>query len=147
MTISEACGKWNLKSEDTVWDYIKKGYIVGLSTENNQIILPDIPKPHIVGKGKKLSQSTMIKNILKACDNMEYISAYILGLTEEQFELIMTELVEQGYLKGKSTLNGSNMGYRITMKASEYNKRSFKININGDIKPTLNIGLINPSIG
>ena len=38
MTIQEAAKKWNVK-ENTVFNYILKGYIYGLSIDNNEIVI------------------------------------------------------------------------------------------------------------
>ena len=74
--------KWNVQPR-TVRSYIAKGYIINSQTENNQVILPDIPKPNTKMRPKK--ETSIDKAILKTLDQRMYISYPILGITQEHF--------------------------------------------------------------
>lgn len=83
MTIQEAANRWGVK-ESTIWEYIGRGYIFNLSVDNNQIILPDIPKPYVKKNLKRAS--TIDATIVDAIDKNLYVSYTSLGLSKEKFE-------------------------------------------------------------
>jgi hypothetical protein len=135
MNIDEASKKWS-KSCETICKWVCRGYIDGISISENQLIFPDIPTPHIIGKNVNVTSERAYKEILKACQAEEYIDACLLRIDKERFEVYMTALKQAGYLIGEN--NSSNMGCTITPSGIEVTKR---INLN----PTLNvkIGLVN----
>lgn len=83
MTILEAAKKWNVSSK-TVCEYIAKEYIMNLKVDNNQVMLPDIPKPYT--KTKPKNEQSIDGVILKTLNERMYVSYPILGITPEHFE-------------------------------------------------------------
>ncbi|MCD7958865.1 MAG: hypothetical protein LUF89_05045 [Ruminococcus sp.] len=150
MTIDEAAKKWDIQAK-TVLDYIYKGYILDISCDNNEIMLPNIPKPAIQNKRGKLSAQKIYETILRICDNEQYINAKIFGITEEQFEFYMQELEKSGYLsKTNSSADfRSNFGWNIMPTGAEMLlKRKFSlpgITINNPvgIQNAAKIGFVN----
>ena len=51
MDIRTAAKEWNV-SVKTVLNYIEKKYIIGISVKNDEIIIPQIPKPYVKRKPK-----------------------------------------------------------------------------------------------
>lgn len=95
ITIDEAADKWCVKSQ-TVIKYIYNGYIDGLSVDGNKLLLPDIPAPAVRLREKKLTAEKIYMKILKACNQNLYLNSYILGISEEQFEMCMKQLEQRG---------------------------------------------------
>lgn len=94
MTIHEASLKWNI-SEKTILTYISKGYIYNLSIinndVNNEISIPDIPKPYIRKKPSTIPDKD--RYILKSLEKELYINATIMGINQNQFEERLKELL------------------------------------------------------
>ncbi len=84
MTVDEIARKWEVKPI-TVLDYIYHGYIPNLAIENNCLVLPDLPKLHIL-HGKAKTSSSIYRTILVVCNRCEYINANIFGITEDCFK-------------------------------------------------------------
>lgn len=114
MRIDEAEKRWGIKSI-TICKYIVNGWIDCLKVNGNEIILPDIPKPMKISC-KNYDDSRIMEYIIKACDNNQYLSSYMLGISGEHFERLLECLVSEGYLTGKSECGFSNIGYHVTAK-------------------------------
>lgn len=46
MDVKSASKAWHI-SEATIWDYVRKGFIRGLSFEDNRLCIPNLPKPYV----------------------------------------------------------------------------------------------------
>lgn len=147
MTIQEAAKQWNIK-EKTVMDYILKRYLFGLSIENDEIYVPDIPKPHVKTKPKCVSEQD--KYILEAMNKGRYVNANILGVEQEKFKERLEALVRANkiYPKCSDAVDyTSNLGFVL----SSSDKKTFdlavaatiEINPTAEVKLADQIGLVN----
>lgn len=151
MTIKEAANRWNVK-ENTVFDYISKGYIYGLAIDNNEIIIPDIPKPYIKKKPKTVIDQD--NYILTAMNKGWYVNAKIMGIDQDKFEERLNALIKANKIFPKSS---DSIDYSSTLDFVLSNTDTKKIDVtiapSIDIKPTLEIkfadqiGLANGKVG
>lgn len=136
MTISEAAKKWNIKPE-TIGEYIVKGYILNLQVDNNQIILPDIPIPRVVKKPKTVQEIDYY--IIKALNEVKYVSYSILGITQNRFEERLKALEKGGYIfKKEENCNDYSTNLNFILNA-EKTAKEYHLHLN--ISP--NFGLVN----
>lgn len=147
MTIEQAADKWKV-SVNAIMGYIQKGYINGITAERNMLFLPDIPKPHIVRNGYIKDKGKQYSHILKAYHYSEYIDQYLLGISKEEFEFMLTQLEGAGYLAVmKSTEpTDSFFRYHITVKGTKgMNSKNFR-DLNLNFSPSINAGLVNANV-
>ena len=132
MTIAEAAKKWKVR-EKTVWNYIEKGYIYDLSLKNNEIILPDIPKPYTQHNARNVN--SIYNAILYACNNKLYLNADILKIDKQDFITYIFELEKTGYIARKNqNINDmeTTLNYIPTKKgtdAAEKQNNTFNISL------------------
>lgn len=139
MTLEQASATWKT-SGTTICKWICEGLINNISLKENKLILPDIPKPRIVRKNIEITAEKAYKEILEACNKNEYIDAYLLRISEDQFVNYITILKQNGLLNGYGI--DSNIGYSITTKGIDFiksKKRKFDFNVNFNTQ----IGLAN----
>lgn len=119
MTVAEAAFEWNL-NEKTVVEYLAKGYIYGITIENNKIKLPNIRRPKIIRNNAKPTRENICKWIFEACRDKKYINGAIIGIDNDRFDDQAEAMVEDGWLEIKDAQrNGTNTRYRLTPKARE----------------------------
>ncbi|MBQ7266727.1 MAG: hypothetical protein IJS61_11640 [Firmicutes bacterium] len=132
MTIIEASKQWGMKSE-TIFKHIEKGEIGNLCICNNQIILPDIPKPYFQ---KNNTTIDVYRTILTAAKKNLYLDNLILHIPLDAFRAYVYNLIDSGYFKkiNPTTEILSSQDYIITLKISKtFNSKiqlSEKIHIN-----------------
>ena len=149
MTIHEAVNRWNVK-ENTVFDYISKGYIYGLAIENNEIVIPDIPKPYIKPKPKTVVEYD--KYILTAMNKECYVNAKIMGIDQDKFEERLKALVKSKKIFPKSD-NSMDYSSNLDFILSSKDDKNIVIAPSIDIKPTIEIkvadqiGVVNGKVG
>ena len=102
MTIQEAANAWNVKV-NTVFTYIIKGYIYGLTIENNEIIIPNIPKPYIIRKKLKTT-SEYDRYILMAMDKGGYVNAKIMNIEQNIFAERLDALIRANKIYPKDNV-------------------------------------------
>lgn len=136
MTIKEASKNWGIK-EETIGKYIVQGWFDCITCIGNTVILPDIPKPFTIGQKPKDDSGRMLK-ILKACDKGEYISAYMLGISAENFQRLILTLTKGGFLIGAYECGASNIGYHLGANGISLSKKSYKLDLT-----LFNLNLIN----
>ena len=151
MTIQEAAKEWKVK-EQTVLSYILKGYIYNLTIENNEIVIPNIPKPHIKRKPKTIAEQD--NYILTAMNKEEYVNAKIMGIDQEKFAERLQALITANKIFSKNenvSDFSSNIGFILVN--SKENKVEININPKIEVAPKLEIntdvqiGLVNAKVG
>ena len=117
MTIAEAEQRWKL-CKATILGYLADGLIDPISIADNQIILPDIPKPKKIKSNSKRNSANIYRWILEACFKNEYISASLIGISTDTFDNHLQQLVREQYLiiHDNSHHNSSNISCQITQK-------------------------------
>lgn len=149
MTIREAAKEWKVK-EQTVLNYILEGYIYGLAIENNEIVIPNIPKPHIKRKPKTVAEQD--KYILTAMNKEEYVNAKIMDIDQEKFAERLEALIKSKKIFPKSD-NSIDYSSNLDFVLSSKDDKNIVIAPSIDIKPTLEIkaadqiGLVNAKVG
>lgn len=149
MTIQEAAKEWKVK-EQTVLSYILKGYIYNLTIENNEIVIPNIPKPHIKRKPKTVAEQD--NYILTAMNKEEYVNAKIMGIDQDKFAKRLEALIKSKKIFPQSD---NSIDYSSNLKFVLLSKDDKNIVIapSIDIKPTIEIkvadqiGLVNGKVG
>lgn len=149
MTIQEAAKEWKVK-EQTVLSYILKGYIYNLTIENNEIVIPNIPKPHIRRKPKTVAEQD--NYILTAMNKEEYVNAKIMGIDQDKFAKRLEALIKSKKIFSQSD---NSIDYSSNLKFILLSKDDKNIVIapSIDIKPTIEIkvadqiGLVNGKVG
>lgn len=140
MTITEAEQNWKL-SRNTIFGYIADGLIDKLSVENNQIILPNVPKPKKIKINCKRSSENIYRWILKACNDNEYINAKLMGIDENRFLSHIQQLEKEKYIvvKNHDSELSSNLDCQITPKGiKSLTSKSFKI----ALSPTIEFNMV-----
>ncbi|GEM_PF-5880315 len=94
ISLDDASKRWNI-SKNTIIKYISEGVIANLKIENNRLLLPDINKPHYVGKRKSIIQS---KEIIRAVERSEYVDYLLLSISKKEFDAIMRWMINEKYL-------------------------------------------------
>lgn len=149
MTIQEAAKEWKVK-EQTVLNYILEGYIYGLSIENNEIVIPNIPKPYINTKPKTVAKQD--NYILTAMNKEEYVNAKIMGIDQDKFEERLKALIKSKKIFPKidnSVDYSSNLDFVLSSK----DDKNFVFATSTDIKLTIEnkvadqIGVVNGKVG
>lgn len=147
MTIDQAAAKWKV-SANAILSYIQKGYINGITVERNTLFLPDIPKPHIVRNGYIKDKRKQYSHILKAYHYSEYIDQYLLGISKEEFEFMLTQLEGAGYLAvmNRTLPTDSFFKYNITIKGTKgMNSKNFR-DLNLNFSPSFSTGFVNANV-
>lgn len=151
MTIQEAANRWNVK-ENTVFDYISKGYIYGLAIENNEIIIPDIPKPYVKPKPKTVAEYD--KYILTSMNKECYVNAKIMGIDQERFAERLEALIKADKIfpKDEEKIDFiSNLAFALC--STETLNRNINITANMNIESLLKVNatgqidLVNTKVG
>jgi len=137
ITLNEAAEKWGIKA-DTIIKYIVEGVIDNIVIENNTIMLPDINKPHYIGKRK----ADTYHGILKAVRASEHFDWLLAKEEKRTFKAKLTALIESGYLLNVSNDDdlASVKGLALGIEGEKaLKKKRFSINV------TINnqIGLVN----
>ena len=98
--------------------YLVKGYINNLSIKNNEIIIPDIPKPNINKKAK--GAKNIYKEILRVCCNGMYTNAKILNIDNQTFIAYLDNLEKEELICKKSNEKdgASTLNYIATVKGT-----------------------------
>ena len=149
MTIREAAKEWKVK-EQTVLNYILEGYIYGLSIENNEIVIPNIPKPHIKRKPKTVAEQD--NYILAAMNKEEYVNAKIMDIDQDKFEERLKALVKSKKIFPKSD-NSIDYSSNLDFILSSKDDKKIVVAPSIDIKPTIEIkvadqiGVVNGKMG
>lgn len=149
MTIQEAAKEWKVK-EQTVLSYILKGYIYDLSIENNEIIFPKIPKPHIKGKPKTINEYD--NYILTAMNKGCYVNAKIMGIDQDKFAERIDALIKSKRIFPKDEKSIDYLS-NISFVLSPKENKNIVIAPSIDIKPTIEIkvadqiGVVNGKVG
>ena len=150
MTIREAAKEWKVK-EQTVLSYILKGYIYNLTIENNEIVIPNIPKPHIKRKPKTVAAQD--NYILTAMNKEEYVNAKIMGIDQDKFEERLKALIKADKIfpKDEEKIDFiSNLAFALC--STETLNRNIKITANMNIESLLKVnatgqmGLVNTKV-
>lgn len=145
MNVYEAVRKWNVK-ETTVIKYICNKYIFGLYVEDGELQFPDIPKPYVKRKPKKISD--IDKYILKTLECCGYANAVIMGITEDQFEERIKALLSVGeiYIKDETKEDFSST---LNVALVHNYEKNTRINISPTIEVKLaeQIGVVNGKVG
>ncbi len=132
MTINDAAKKWDITPE-TVLKYIYKGLIPNLSIINNEIVLPDLPKPNITRK--KLNKAHKIDEYLcETLSNLQYSNYIIADIEPAHFK----ERLEALIVSGKIFKNVDNPDYTSTSDFSITSK-SNTVSINPTISANINL--------
>lgn len=141
MTIQEAAKKWNIK-ENTVLKYIYKGYILGISVNENHIILPDILKPN-VKSNKPKTVALVDKYIMDTLNIFGYVSYPILNIDKEIFAERLNELERKDFIHKKD--NNCNDYYSSANFTLAHNEAYKQFVLSLTFAPTFSpkIGLIN----
>ena len=140
MNIETASKKWGV-STNTVLKYIYNGYILNLSIEENEIIVPNISKPYII-KGKINTIMKLDYSILKSLESIQYFNYKIAGVTDDLFKerLLILEEEKKIYRKTDTPNFASNIDFAIaSLQTDDLKKDISLITIN----PTLQVGLMN----
>lgn len=149
MTIREAAKEWEVK-EQTVLNYILEGYIYGLSIENNEIVIPHIPKPYVKRKPKTINEYD--NYILTAMNKGCYVNAKIMGIDKDKFAERLEALIKSKKIFPKndnSVDSSSNLDFVLSYK----DDKNIVIAPSIDIKPTIEIkvadqiGVVNGKVG
>lgn len=149
MTIREAAKEWKVK-EQTVLNYILEGYIYGLSIENNEIVIPNIPKPHIKRKPKTVAKQD--NYILTAMNKEEYVNAKIMGIDQDKFAKRLEALMKSKKIFPKND-NSVDYSSNLDFVLSSKDDKNIVIAPSIDIKPTIEIkvadqiGVVNGKVG
>ena len=150
MTIQEAAKEWNVK-ENTVFDYILKGYIYGLAIENNEIVIPNIPKLHVKTKPKTVAEYD--KYILTAMNKEYYVNAKIMGIDQEKFKERLESLIKANKIfpKGDEKIDfTSNLAFALCSTETLNSNINITANMNIDsllkVNATGQIGLVNTKV-
>lgn len=138
-----ASKEWGI-SVNTILRYIYQGVIAGIEVCNNNIMLPEIKKPHYAVKSKN-----PYKDILRAVYRDEYIDYLLLGINEDIFKTYIIELLEKEYIRNVNNTDDlkSNKDLILTFKGNDWVMhpyRALKLNVN--LKINGQIGLINVSM-
>ena len=151
MTIQEAA-KAGKVTENTVFNYIGKGYIYNLAIENNEIVIPNIPKPHIKRKPKTVAEHD--NYILTAMNKEEYVNAKIMNIEQNKFMERLQALIKANKIFSKNenvSDFSSNIGFILVN--SKESKVEIHINPKIEVAPKLEmntdiqIGLVNAKVG
>lgn len=124
MNIREASNRWNVR-ENTVFDYINKGYIYGISVKNNKIIIPDIPKPYVKRKPKTVKGQD--NYIISALNNGCYVNADIMDLSPDKFKERLLALIKSKRIYPRK---GSSVDYSSSLDFVILNTTKVDFNIN-----------------
>ena len=149
MTIREAAKEWKVK-EQTVLNYILEGYIYGLSIENNEIVIPNIPKPHIKRKPKTVAEQD--NYILTAMNKEEYVNAKIMGIDQDKFAKRLEALIKSKKIFPKND-NSVDYSSSLDFVLSFKDDKNIVIAPSIDIMPTIEIkvadqiGVVNGKVG
>lgn len=146
MDIKNAAREWNV-SVKTVLSYIEKKYIIGISVENDEIIVPSIPKPYIKRKPKTVSD--VDKYIRNTLDHNGYANYRIIGIEDKVFKERLQELTNANLIKQRDPENSD---YQTTLNYMLVASVDKAIVISPTIAPTIElkvadqIGLVNTQI-
>lgn len=149
MTIQEAAKEWKVK-EQTVLRYILKGYIYNLTIENNEIVIPNIPKPHIKRNPKTVAEQD--NYILTAMNKEEYVNAKIMGIDQDKFAKRLEALIKSKKIFPKND-NSVDYSSNLDFVLSSKDDKNIVIAPSIDIKPTIEIkvadqiGVVNGKVG
>ncbi|MCM1577578.1 MAG: hypothetical protein NC078_02100 [Ruminococcus sp.] len=110
MTIEEALKQWKI-SKKTLLQLLSDGKISGLRTENNIIILPDLPKVFQIPSNAKRTAENIYKYILSAVSQGCYLDAKLFGdnfnLSDNDFREYINELERCKLIRRKKGCNDS----------------------------------------
>lgn len=139
MTVTQAAEKWGV-AESTVWSYIGKGYIYGLSisedADRNQVILPSIPAPRVKNKPKTVN--AIDKYILKAMNEKQYVNAKIMGISQEAFEERLQALLKSGAIYSKEPGREDYSANLCFVKAPQ-NRNGFSVEVASTFAPKVEL--------
>lgn len=151
MNVSAAASKWNV-SKRTVIGYICNNYIIGISVENDELNIPDIPKPYVRKKPKKVAD--MDKYIQNALNHDGYTNYKIMGIDRDKFKERLDALLQKDIIQKR---NGIDPDYNSTLDFVLTADNHAKIVLAPTIAPTIaptvevkladQIGLVNGKIG
>jgi len=101
MTLNEAVEKWNI-SRTTILNYIADGMVYGVTIEEGQLNLPEVPRPKKIRANCRRNSENIYRWLLKACIQGEYVNAQLFGITRECFRDHLECLVSRDYISLKS---------------------------------------------
>lgn len=146
MDISTAAKEWKV-SVRTILGYIEKKYIIGISVEDDEIIIPSITKPYIRRKPKTIND--MDKYIRDALNHSGYVNYRIMGIEDKVFKERLDEMTAANIIKQRDP---KNTDYETTLNYMLVASADKSIVISPTIAPTIElkvadqIGLVNTQI-
>ena len=146
MDIKTAAREWNV-SVKTVLNYIEKKYIIGISVKDDEIVIPDIPKPYIKRKPKTVGN--VDKYIRDTLNHNGYANYRIIGIDDKVFRERLNEMTAENIIKQR---NRENTDYETTLNYMLAATVDKSIVISPTITPTIElkvadqIGLVNTQI-
>ena len=90
--------KWKI-GKDNMINYLNEGIIPGITVTDGVIEIPDMGAPLVPPSNANITSESVIKYILKALDNYQYIDFRILKIRENVFSDIIYQLERNGYIK------------------------------------------------
>ncbi len=134
MKIDVAATQWGLTTT-TVLKYIYKGYIPGLSIVNNEIVLPELPKPNTTRK--KLNKADIIDDYLcETLSKLQYSNYLIANIAPDDFKDRLEALNKSGIILKKV----DNPDYTSTLDFY-LSSKSKSISINPTINANVNLNI------
>ena len=149
MTVSEAMTQWKI-GKDKMINYLNDGIIPGITVTNGIIDIPDFGVPLVPPSNAKITSESVIKYILKALKDLQFINYRILKIEKSVFETVIHRLEQDGDIEKLHDVSepdySSVSDFIITDKGTErLKKKKFSIdeltaninfvykNISGDI--------------
>lgn len=145
MDIRTAAKEWNV-SVKTVLDYIEKKYIIGISVNDDEIIIPQIPKPYVKRKPKTIKE--IDKYICDTLNHGGYTNYRIIGIEKDKFKERLFELMESNTIKQKTDVNDYETTLNYTLAATAEKSLVIAPTISSTIEMKIadQIGLVNTQI-
>lgn len=123
MTIEEFAKRCN-KSVKTVKKWIESGYVPSAVKKDNDYFIPETAREPYTGTRAKTG-SGILKSILIACDKRFWISHFLYGISDIEFQFYIKQLENRGLISSLF-LDGIKY-YNITIKGSEYLRNENKL--------------------
>ncbi|MDE7122323.1 MAG: hypothetical protein K2O42_09200, partial [Oscillospiraceae bacterium] len=138
--VSEAKERWGI-SEKKMLELLSNGVLEGVHVENGVVSMPDYQGIKFPKRNQRLTQDSISKMILEACENLHYTDYHLLAIPEENFSAILQQMERDNLIERQNSTTenfSSNQNYICTEKGrSSLKKRKIKltgITINLDLK-------------
>ena len=125
MIISEAIEKWRISDKKMV-ELLSNGVLERVCVENGIISVPDYQGIKFPRKNQRLTQDTISKMILNACENLCYTDYHLLAISQEDFSAILQQMEHDSLIERKKpTIENfsSNKNYICTEKGKDSLKK------------------------